>query len=700
MEKLDRFSSLSFLKISFLSLFSVLFIPSNIIAQISSVDDALSAIRDGEEDSPQIPHIYFSISATNGTSDECVLAFLDEATSDYEWTYDALKMESFNTAAIEMALVTTDSNLLTVDARPFDSEGFEVPIYLDIPAAGTYSFFVGDVVNMPYGTCLYIEDLISGNTIQAESGQTLSIVSNSSYTGNRLLLHASATAAITSQNISCGNIDNGIVDIIIPGPGLSFVLSSGQSQVIASNNQSQTISELPAGEYQLELFYADEQCSSKTQSISISNPDLLSAQLTWHRVDLCNTADNGAVLIENTSGSELTYTITNNSGVIAATGPLPAGPTLIQGLSADIYHIESDGTCPLNITIDLNDPEALPAIGYEVIPALCNDANSGSLTVFASENEYNFHLLNSSQEIIYSGSSGDIISQLTAGNYTLSAFKSSLLCPAVNISFEVIQLDSITASVLNVQKVLCNEGENGAFQIATNASPGFDYSVFNSLGTEILSGHVESSLLNINALVADVYTVGINSACGTQTLYADLTDSLALSTQILGGDVIIILADDQEETVYIEHDGSADDSDTSWSLSNGFENADYVFTYSFNTPGAYELILENSNDHCTATDTIQIIVSEITGIENSEKESLVTVIQTEDDITFSFHGEDADISGVSIFDITGKMVWAAGVNGLGNKKITTSTAQFSSGTYIAVCNSSNRFIFNSKFIIR
>jgi len=696
MENSIRFSSLTFLQITF-SLFCL--IPFGLAAQISSINDALSAIRDGEDDTPQIPHIYFSISSLNGTSDECVLAFIDEATSQYEWTYDALKMESFNPMAIEMALVTSDANLLTVDARPYIAAGFSVPLFLDIPAAGTYLFLIGDVVNLNLASCLYVEDLATGNIIPAVSGQTLSIVSNTAYSGNRLLLHASPILSITASNITCGNSDNGVIDIIVPGLGVSYNLTAPNSQTIASGNQSQTIINLSEGHYQMQLIYADNQCPSQSQSLVIGNPDAMSAKLTWHRVDHCNTDSNGAVLLENNSGSDLNYTITNSNEIISSSGILSPGPNLIEGLYADHYTIITAGACPLNTTINLNDPEAIPAIGYEAIPANCSVLNSGQITVFESEENYHFNLLNNVQEIIFSGTSGNTISELVSGNYVLSAFKSSLVCPAVSVDIEILPHEPLSANIAELQVVHCNEGNNGSFEITTNALSGFDYSIINTAGGQIQNGHSDNALALFHSLTAGVYSIQVNTQCGSTELSVNLNDPLSLSTQILGGDVTINLSSGQSEALYVEHDGSSESS-YHWNLSNGFEITESTFVYEFNTAGSFILILENNNGHCISTDTVYIQVNQVTSLSEEKIQSPVTLIQTADDITFSFHGESAEVSNVSIIDMTGKTIWGAAVTSGGGRKITASVNQFRPGTYIALCHSSSKIMMKSKFVIR
>src|SRR5205085_584610 len=54
--------------------------------------------REEEDDNelPIPPHLFFSIHGDNGTSDQSLLAFTDDATDGFDWNFDAQKLWSMN----------------------------------------------------------------------------------------------------------------------------------------------------------------------------------------------------------------------------------------------------------------------------------------------------------------------------------------------------------------------------------------------------------------------------------------------------------------------------------------------------------------------------------------------------------------------------------------------------------------------------
>lgn len=289
--------------------------------------------------------------------DEMVLTLRDDATLGFDEMYDGIKWESPVANAPEIAFVTPDESKLTIQTIGNFTEDIEMPVFVKMPQTGNYTFSVSQVQNLPLGVCLTVQDLVTGEIIPLEQGQTLVINNTAAYTGNRLMIRMTAPLNANVVDASCFEANDG-----------SIVLSSAISSwtVLAEDAFGNThyaengaISNLPAGDYNVMLENSEALCVAQNIGLTVGEPEIVSSEVV-NTVDRCNNSANANIEIIVSNVDLFEYVITNAAGEIVAQETVADSYKLISDLSAGLYSVAISSDCyNETINVNLNDPFAI-----------------------------------------------------------------------------------------------------------------------------------------------------------------------------------------------------------------------------------------------------------------------------------------------------------------------------------------------------
>lgn len=303
---------------------------------------------------------FFSIAINNGNSggDEFIVLFLDEATSSYEWNFDAEKLVSQQPGAITMATVSADNQLLSVDSRPYDAST-ELPVYINIPDAGTYTLNITEVNNLPLATCIYVEDLETGQILGLNQGEVMSFTIDTAYIGNRFLIHFTPGAQVASSDATCFGSENGAIHIQAASNDWQIQLENAEG--ILSNASGELHQEqLPAGQYYVYLNNEQVGCQSDVLEISITEPLNEMAVIESSSPDHCNETGNGEVTISLDNIVSYDYELINSDGEVLENNSSTASQLAWSNLQADVYQILITTVCGTHeLEVSLKDPSAI-----------------------------------------------------------------------------------------------------------------------------------------------------------------------------------------------------------------------------------------------------------------------------------------------------------------------------------------------------
>jgi hypothetical protein len=280
----------------------------------------------------------------NNEGDEAVLAFHADATHNFESNLDAEKWESPVATSPELALVSSDLYLLTIDVRPQPTESFEIPVYLDLPAAGDYVISFTELQNIPLGSCLSIEDTFTNEITPITEGLTLTVTTGAPYQGNRMIIRVTPVVVVSSQNAICYNASNGVIAVDAPQGNWDWTITDQFGNAVFTGNGSSSFDAVAAGDYTVVLSSTDAGCGSFETPVSITEPSETTFEWT-SAIDECNVSSNGEFVLNMTNPGEYTYTLINLMGVEVTSGSGSAGTLILEGLAADDYVLQISNLC-------------------------------------------------------------------------------------------------------------------------------------------------------------------------------------------------------------------------------------------------------------------------------------------------------------------------------------------------------------------
>jgi hypothetical protein len=308
-----------------------------------------------------VSEIYFRLER-NGLADEGSLSFIDGATDNYESTYDAEYFASINANAPEFAFVSADNVLLELDARPALTNSTNIPMYLDLPAAGTYTLSILSANNIPLGSCVAVEDLVSGVTMPLVQGASMTITTSGAYQGNRLIIHVSNPIAITTTDALCYGEANGVVDFTSNAGDWSYNLTDDMGTVVYSGMGNEVWSEAPAGHYLASITNNSTTCPAFSYDINIGEPMPLSG---WAEgsPDMCNNSSSGSITWGVDFEGTYTYRLLDENGAELSSGETTETYLSLDNLNHGLYTVEISNNCgTIPFAVDLRDPNAIEAI--------------------------------------------------------------------------------------------------------------------------------------------------------------------------------------------------------------------------------------------------------------------------------------------------------------------------------------------------
>jgi hypothetical protein len=302
-------------------------------------------------------------------ADESMIVFDAAATQGYD-DLDVADLQSPVESAVEMALIASGDAPLAQDARPFTGE-IEIPVVLDMPEAGSYTFTVVELQNLPLGACLVIQDLVTGETLQLTAGATMTVTTDEPFYGQRLIIRSTPAVQSIVTGSSCYGLADGSIDVAVPAGNWNISLSALEGFEYLSTT-STTFDHLAAGQYLLQV--TSEQCGTSSQIIDVAEPSEVRSVITGYDAVECNAGNTGMFSFSVENAHWFTYDLRNSAGIVVRSGEVEGQNALVEGLNADVYALEVFTTCNSELlAIDLRDTDANSLVVDQPIISTLND---------------------------------------------------------------------------------------------------------------------------------------------------------------------------------------------------------------------------------------------------------------------------------------------------------------------------------------
>ncbi|MFZ4783857.1 MAG: T9SS type A sorting domain-containing protein [Flavobacteriales bacterium] len=452
---------------------------------------------------------------TKGTmTDEVLFAIVDEATLGFDDQYDAIKWDSPVATAPELAIVINDTTKASINAIPSFEENIEFPLWVEMPSAGDYTFSISEVLNLPSGVCLTVQDTLTGEVIPMAQGETITLNTTAAYSGNRLIIRLNAPLNVSTLPTSCNGGNDGSIQFESGVNGWMITATDNMENVYYANDG--VIQNLPAGDYLVTYENSEALCTATTLGVTVSQPEIISGAVET-TTDYCNSGASGRIemIVENTDHFD--YTIVNSNNEIVFAGSANDVYHMISGISADEYTVNMQSACySQSFTVNLVDNNAVdleislntPSLQLELGQTVTISANANSAQTVTYEwtvNGFDGGDQNFLEFVVNNPGTYEIVCIADNGSCSDIATATAYVESTVNIEEELG--NDPHAVITRMGNALMISFENASASKAT-------ISLYNSSGALVMrmSGNADQGqvrTIDMNSLATGVYTIDV-----------------------------------------------------------------------------------------------------------------------------------------------------------------------------------------------
>lgn len=449
---------------------------------------------------PQSSVLYLGISH-DGMGDEALLNLVEGTSAVYEYENDAPKADNdLVPGAPELAFVSEDLVRLTIQSASVTGPQ-QFPVWIKAPAAGTYTLLVNEAKNLPAGACFTVHDLITGESMVADNGSSLTFSVTEPYTGVRFMVASTASVSTTVSDAACPGAHG---EVSWQAEGLwNYDVLNAYGQPVLSGLAGSFNASLAAGTYTLVADRLDDACAASPLTLVVSEPPALGVEAGIVAAD-CQS-ENGQIEFAVSHASGYTYSLTAVEGTPAASGSSTDAAIRIDHLPGTVYVLEVADACQSQTTtLDLRDPMA---VGLEVLVPLSAVAGEA----------VEFEMLSVNQDEVSWTLNGQTISSSqvcthtfeAAGTYGLTAAASNSKC-SESVSAQVKVKTAPDKPGPLVQVVAMPEA--WSFQLTSVPEATGTLELWNSAGQRVLQHTVSGNRIDIenSSFAAGVYTYRIS----------------------------------------------------------------------------------------------------------------------------------------------------------------------------------------------
>lgn len=400
---------------------------------------------------------------------------------------------------------------------------------------------------------------------------TVVATDNAGCTGSQTFTITQPTAITPTisniTNITCNGLTNGSVTVTPTGGTTPYTYSWSPSGGTGS-----TATGLGANTYTVTV--TDANGCTATSTASVTQPTLVTANITAQTNVSCNGGSNGSLTVTAGGGTApYTYNWSPSGGSGASA----------TGLSANTYTVtvtDANG-CTRTATATITEPVAMTANITATTNVSCYNGTNGSLTVTPGGGSTPYTYSWSP-----SGGSGATATGLGAGTYTVTITDASGCTRTATGT--ITQPTQLTSSISAQTNVSCNGGSNGSLTVSTSGGTSpytYNWSPSGGSGT------------TASGLAANTYTVisTDNNGC-TVSATGTITEPTAV-TGAVTAITNVTCNSGNNGSLTVTASGGAGGYTYSWSPSGGNSA-----TASGLSTGTYTCVITDANG-CTGTTT-------------------------------------------------------------------------------------------------
>jgi hypothetical protein len=197
------------------------------------VHNSVSFLKNSQE----LPNVLRILSQANGFSDETVVRFNNEATSNYDGTWDAFKLAGDENHPV-LGTVSSDDRFLSINCLLFTGQEVIVPVSFAYTNATSVTFTASGMESFAANVPIYLEDLTLSRMINLRQEPVYTFSYDPSEPDSRFRLHFAGPIGTEELQAASGKvfISHGSLFIDIP------VMEGQEAEITVYNSLGQLLS--------------------------------------------------------------------------------------------------------------------------------------------------------------------------------------------------------------------------------------------------------------------------------------------------------------------------------------------------------------------------------------------------------------------------------------------------------------------------
>lgn len=272
-------------------------------AQQASVSDMLS----------------LTLTGTMG-ADQSIVRFNSAATDSFDVNFDAYKLASMDSTMPYLSSRMDSVTDLAISTLPSLNSNVIVPLHVTVGVSGNYFFRRDSISDLPYSTCVILEDLLNGTITPLTQNASYSCYISDTTSAVRFILHFGPSLAMGDIAASCGSSSDGKAFAHGTGNGpWDYTWKDLAGNVIGVHNAiagTDTLYGLLPGNYIVEVNGNDGFCSFRSDTVTVNGPVPVQTGATITPAT-CSYTNDGAIFLNIITGGNAPYSITWPDGSTA-----------------------------------------------------------------------------------------------------------------------------------------------------------------------------------------------------------------------------------------------------------------------------------------------------------------------------------------------------------------------------------------------
>ncbi|MEO5642302.1 MAG: PKD domain-containing protein [Bacteroidia bacterium] len=253
-------------------------------------------------------------------ADQSIVRFDAAATDSFDVNYDAYKTASMDTTMPYLSSSMDSVTDLTISTLGSLNSNVVVPLHVMVGISGNYFFRRDSISDLPYSTCVILEDLLNGTITALAQNTTYSCYISDTTAAIRFLLHFGPSLTTGNIAASCGSSSDGKAFAVGTGNGpWDYTWKDAAGNVVDVHNAingTDTLYGLLPGKYSVEVNGNDGFCSFRSDTVTVNGPVPVQTGATIIPAT-CSYTDDGGILLHIITGGTSPYNITWPDGTHA-----------------------------------------------------------------------------------------------------------------------------------------------------------------------------------------------------------------------------------------------------------------------------------------------------------------------------------------------------------------------------------------------